>query len=144
MSAESTRPPELDADAAAWWDATRERRLLVQRCDSCGHRQHYPRMLCVVCGRTALSFIEASGRGTVYSFTVVHRAPSAGFSPPYVVALVRLEEGPVLLTTIVGCDPVRVVCDLSVELRWTRLEDGRHLPAFAPAATASASTIGSG
>ena len=80
----------------------------------------------------------------MYSFTVVHRSPSAGFSPPYVIALVRLEEGPVLVTTIVECDPALVVCDLSVELRWRRLEDGRHAPAFAPAATSGASTIGSG
>lgn len=128
------RPPELDADARAWWDATRARRLLIQRCDACGHLQHYPRMLCVACGRTALSFVEAAGTGAVRSFTVVHRAPSASFSAPYIVALVRLSEGTQLLTRIVDCEQTEVRCDMPVEVRWERLDDGRHLPVFAPTA----------
>lgn len=135
---EPRQPQQVDADAVAWWDATRGRRLLIQRCDTCGHLQHYPRMLCVACGRTDLSFVEASGRGVVHSFTVVHRAPSAGFTPPYVVALVRLAEGPQLLTWIVECAPALVGCDMPVELRWEPLSDGRHLPVFAPAAGAPA------
>jgi hypothetical protein len=137
VTAEPGTARELDADAEAWWEATRERRLLVQRCERCGHRQHYPRMVCVACGRTDLAFVVASGKGTVYSFTVVHRAPSAGFTPPYVIALVRLAEGPVLLTRIVDCELALVACDLPVELRWQRLEDGRHLPVFTLAATGS-------
>ena len=137
MTAEPGTARELDADSDAWWEATRERRLLVQRCERCGHHQHYPRMLCVACGRTDLSFVEASGKGTVYSFTVVDRPPSADFVPPYVIALVRLAEGPVLLTRIVDCEPALVACDLPVEVRWQRLEDGRHLPVFTLAAMGS-------
>jgi len=120
----------MDADAVAWWDATRERRLLVQRCGSCGDHQHYPRPFCVACGARDLALVAASGRGTVYSFTVVHRAPSAEFAPPYTIALVRLEEGPLMLTRIVD-GPVPLECDRPVELRWQGLEDGRHLPVFA-------------
>ncbi len=130
MTAEPGTPRDLDADSDGWWEATRERRLVVQRCERCGHRQHYPRMLCVACGGTDLSFVDASGKGTVYSFTVVYRPPSAAFVPPYVIALVRLAEGPVLLTRIVDSEPALVACDLPVELRWQRLEDGRHLPVF--------------
>ena len=130
MTAEPGTAREYDADSEGWWEATRERRLVVQRCDRCGHRQHYQRMLCVACGRTHLSFVEASGKGTVYSFTVVYRSPSAAFTPPYVIALVRLAEGPLLLTRIVDCESALVACDLPVELRWQRLEDGRHLPVF--------------
>ena len=137
MTAEPGTVRELDADSEAWWEATRERRLLVQRCERCGQHQHYPRMLCLACGRTDLSFVEASGKGTVYSFTIVHRPPSASFVPPYVIALVRLAESPLLLTRIVDCEPELVACDLPVEVRWQRLEDGRHLPVFTPAAMGS-------
>jgi uncharacterized protein len=137
VTAEPGTARGLDADWDAWWDATRERRLVVQRCGRCGHYQHYPRMLCLACGGTALSFVEASGKGTVYSFTVVHRAPSPGFTPPYVIALVRLAEGPVLLTRIVDSERALVACDRPVEVRWQRLEDGRHLPVFTLAAMGS-------
>jgi uncharacterized OB-fold protein len=130
MSDRPIAPP--DAVTAPWWDATRERRLLVQRCGACGHRQHYPRNICAACGRLGPSFVEASGRGTIYSFSVVNRAPDPAFDPPYVVALVRLEEGPVLLTNIVGCEPDAVRCDMPVSVEWEDLPDGRKLPMFTP------------
>jgi uncharacterized protein len=123
-------PP--DAVTAPWWDATRERRLLVQRCAACGYRQHYPRNLCTSCGALGPTFVEASGLGTVYSYTVVNRAPDPAFTPPYVVALVRLEEGPVLLTNLVGCEPAAVRCDMPVAVAWEDLPDGRKLPMFTP------------
>ncbi len=131
MSQAVVERPEMDPDAAAWWDATRDQKLLVQRCRRCGHHQHYPRMVCLACGDADLSFVAASGRGTVYSFTVVYRPPAPAFVPPYVIALVRLDEGPVMLTRIVGKDADAVACDRPVELRWEPLEDGRHLPVFA-------------
>lgn len=109
-----------------WWDATREERLLVQRCASCTHHQHYPRNICTACGSTDLGFVEASGRGTIYSHTTVHRAPHPAFTPPYIVALVRLEEGPVILTSIIG----DARCDSPVRVAWEALDDGRKLPVF--------------
>jgi uncharacterized OB-fold protein len=121
-----------DSCTAEWWDATREGRLLVQRCVPCGARQHYPRAICTTCGATELSYDEASGRGVVYSHTTVARAPHPAFTPPYVVAMVRLDEGPVLLTNIVGCAPEDVRCDMPVTLAWEDLPDGRKLPLFAP------------
>ena len=123
--------PEMDAAAVEWWEATRERRLVVQRCESCGRWQHYPRALCLGCAGADLSFAEASGRATIHSYTTVHRAPSPAFTPPYVVALVRLEEGPLMLTRIVGSDETKLACDAPVALRWEPLGDGRHLPVFA-------------
>lgn len=123
--------PIADADhmTQPWWDATRGGRFLVQRCEACGHHQHYPRAVCTSCGSTSLGYVEASGRGTVYSYSVVHRAPYPAFEPPYTVALVRLEEGPVVLTNIVGGD---VRCDSPVTLVWEDLPDGRKLPLFTP------------
>lgn len=114
-----------------WWAATREERLLVQRCACCGAHQHYPRQLCTACGRTdGLEMVEASGRGTVWSFTVVYRAPSEAVTAPYTVALVRLDEGPVLLTWLVHDD---AACDQRVSVRWHPLDDERRLPVFGPA-----------
>ena len=127
-----TRPlPPVTSDTQAWWDATREQRLLVQRCNACGGYQHYPRALCTSCGATDLAFDDATGAGTVVSWTVVHRAPSESFTPPYVVALVRLDEGVQLLTNIVAA-PDAVRCDQPVTVTWEPLDDGRHLPLFTP------------
>jgi len=132
MSASSEPRPIAPADhiTQAWWDATRQRRFLVQRCVTCGHRQHYPRNICTSCGGTELTDDEASGRGTIYSHTTVRRAPHRAFAPPYVVALVRLEEGPVVLSNIVGIEPGEVRCDMVVRLTWEDLPDGRKLPMF--------------
>lgn len=109
-----------------WWDATREGRFLVQRCAECGHRQHYPRNICTACGGARLTYDQATGRGTVYSHTTVRRAPHPAFDAPYVVALVRLDEGPLVLTNIVG----EARCDMPVRLVWEDLPDGRKLPLF--------------
>jgi hypothetical protein len=128
-----TRPAAApDSVTQPWWDATRSGRLLVQRCATCGSHQHYPRSICTTCGSTNLTHVETAGRGTVYSYTIVRRAPHPFFEPPYVVALVRLDEGPVLLTNIVGCAREDVRCDMPVVVRWDDLPDGRRLPVFAP------------
>jgi len=123
---------EPAAEWVEWWDATRQRRLLLQRCRACGRLQHYPRSLCLACGSDDLDWAEASGFGSVYSYTTVHRSPSTVPAVPYVVALVRLAEGPVLLTNIVGCDPAELRCDLLVVLEWEETADGRNLPLFRP------------
>ena len=127
-----TRPlPPVTSDTQVWWDATREQRLVVQRCNACASYQHYPRALCISCGAADLAFDDAAGSGTVVSFTIVHRAPSESFTPPYVVALVRLDEGVQLLTNIVAA-PEEVRCDQPVTVTWEALDDGRHLPLFTP------------
>ena len=121
-----------DNVTAGWWAATSERRLTVQRCRACGGAQLYPRPLCTSCGGTDLELVGATGRGTVHSMTVVHRAPHPAFTPPYVVALVRLDEGPTMMTNVVGCDPAAVHIDQRVEVTWHDLDDGRRLPLFTP------------
>ena len=123
----------VDEVTAPWWDATRERRLTIQRCRECGHLQHYPRALCTGCGGTDLDFTDVSGLGTVDSHTLVHRAPRPGLETPYVVARVRLAEGPLLLTNLVDADPDSWRCDAPVKVAWRALPDGRHLPVFTPA-----------
>ena len=126
--AEPVDPP-IDAVTAGWWDATRGQRLVVQRCVACGHLQHYPRALCTACGGTALDWQEVEGTGVVDAFTVVHRG-LPGYDAPYVVARVRLAEGPILLTNLVGADVESWRCDEPVTVVWEPLPDGRHLPLF--------------
>ncbi len=132
MSSFAWTPPEVppaDEMTAAWWDATRDHRLTVQVCTACERRQHPPRSHCTGCGHTDhLALAEVSGEGVVDSFTVVHRAPRADVATPYVVARIRLAEGPILLSRLpvedwtIG-DPVQVA--------WLDLPDGRALPVFA-------------
>lgn len=126
-------PTDPDDPGVGFWEATRERRLVVQTCGDCGHRQHYPRPLCLRCGATSasLAFVEAAGTGTVVSHTRVSRAPFAGVEPPYVVAIVELAEGVRMLTRVVGADAIG--CDDPVVVAWAPLPDGRHLPVFRPA-----------
>jgi uncharacterized OB-fold protein len=123
-------PPMVTETTSPWWEATRERRLLVQCCSRCGERQHYPRPFCLACGGEALGWIEASGEAVVWSKTVVHRPARPGLAVPYVVALVRLAEGPVLLSRVVGPGALEVRCDEPVELDFEPLADGRALPVF--------------
>jgi uncharacterized protein len=119
-------PP--DDLSEAWWAAASEHRLTVETC-ACGHRQHPPRGVCTACSQTeTLALSEVTGRGTVDSYTVVHRAPRPGVEVPYVLARVRLEEGPLLLTRLVG--GVEWAIGDAVALAWADLEDGRAVPCF--------------
>ena len=120
----------VDEVTRAFWDATRDRRLVVQHCASCGHWQHYPRALCTRCGTHEPPFAEVSGRAIIDSYTEVHRAPEAGLAVPYVIARVRLAEGPVLLTRIVDGVGRADLIDQPVSVAWEPVGDGRHLPVF--------------
>jgi len=124
-------PTDADDPGAGFWEATRNRRLVVQTCEACGHRQHYPRPLCLACGGTSLWFAAAAGTATVVSHTTVARAPFEGLEPPYVIAIVELAEGVRMLARIVDADGVE--CDGPVAVAWAPLPDGRHLPVFRPA-----------
>ena len=131
MPVEVPPPDDLTAD---WWEATREHRLTIQGCTACSGVQHPPRSVCTHCGRTnQLELTECAGSGIVDSFTVVHRAPLPGLAVPYVLARVRLDEGPVLLTHLVGRHDINEWCiDDVVSVDWVDLSDGRALPIFRP------------
>ncbi|HMK62411.1 MAG TPA: Zn-ribbon domain-containing OB-fold protein, partial [Acidimicrobiales bacterium] len=108
--------PVPEPEAAEYWAAARRGKLLLQHCGECGRYQLYPRSTCLVC-HAPVSWSEASGRGTVYSFTVIRQNHSRPFRDwiPYVVALVDLEEGPRLMTNVVGCDPDDVQVGMAVQ-----------------------------
>ncbi|MEQ8800918.1 Zn-ribbon domain-containing OB-fold protein [Haliea sp.] len=104
--------------------------LRLQCCDSCGTYQFYPRIICADCHGRDLSWVAASGRGQISSFTVVRRPISAAYEAPYVVALVALEEGPTMMSHIVACTPEDVAVGLSVRVDFAAWSDSTSLPVF--------------
>jgi uncharacterized OB-fold protein len=116
-----------------FWEGTRQGVLRVQRCRDCGHWRWTPLLACPRCWSENGEWAETRGLGTVYSYTVVHRAVDpAQFRAPYVVAIVRLDEGPHLLTNIVGCEPQDVRVDMRVAVSFERLDDETVVYPFAP------------
>jgi uncharacterized protein len=114
-----------DPTTAAHWAAAREGRLLVQCCADCDHHQFYPRPFCLACESQNLQWREAQGGGRVYSMTTVRIPVTTALVPPYVLALVDLDEGPRLLTNILGD------CAIGdrVRLGWA-VREGLPVPVF--------------
>jgi uncharacterized OB-fold protein len=125
--------PETDCGAGPFWAGAARGELLVQRCDTCGHHQHYARLFCTACRGRSLQMVTSAGRGLLQSFTVVQRAPFDDLPAPYIVALVKLDEGPTLLSHLIGCAPTDARCDMSVVVDFQPLRDGVVLPVFKPA-----------
>lgn len=125
--------PTPDADSAPYWAAAHEGRLVIQRCQRCGNRQLYPRDRCLMC-RSTVEWVEASGRGTVYSYTVIRQQYARPFRDwvPYVVALVDLEEGPRVMTNIVGCEPDAVRVGMAVRATFEVVSDEAGIALFTP------------
>lgn len=135
MSAAGARPVPVVSDVSRpYWEGCRRGVLLVQECGRCGHRQLYPRSVCSACHSRDLSFIESAGKGTIVSFTVVHRAASSAFADdvPYVLALVRLDEGPTMMSTVTDTAPEAVTIDMPVRVWFDASNDEIALPRFRP------------
>ncbi len=126
--------PIVNDWARPFWEAAREERLILQQCNDCKNHIFYPRISCPHCFSDHLTWVDASGNGTVYSFTIVENNPPSAFinDVPYVVAVVRLEEGVQMLSNIVGCDPADVRCDMPVRVTFEKLNDEFTLPKFTP------------
>jgi uncharacterized OB-fold protein len=135
MSSPVRQRPVPDAVTAFHWAAAAEGRLEVQRCSACGTWQYPPSVGCPACIDGTIEPVAVSGRGTVYSFTVVRQAFDPGFVDqlPYVVALVALEEDPAirLLTNLVEVEPDAIDVDMAVEVVFEPLGD-TALPQFRP------------
>ena len=129
-----TPAPRTSLETEEFWKATAEGKLLLKRCDDCSTVIWYPRSFCPACSSMSTSWFEASGRGTVYTFTIVHKArgPWAG-SAPYVTAYVELEEGPRVMTNVVDCEPSEVTVGMPVEVVFHDTGDGAALYRFRPA-----------
>jgi uncharacterized protein len=110
--------PTPDESTEPYWAAARDGKLLVKRCRDCGQAHFYPRPFCPKCWSENVEWEEASGRGTLYTWSVVHvnDLPPFGQRVPYVAAIVDLDEGPRVMTNVVDCefDQLRVGMPLTV------------------------------
>jgi uncharacterized OB-fold protein len=129
-----TPAPTVGPEARPYWDATAEGRLVLPRCEDCNVLIWYPRGFGPACSSTRIAWVEASGRGTVYSYTVVHRGAMGPYrgAEPYVLAYVELEEGPRVLTNLVDCDPQAIGVGDAVEVVFVETGEGPSLVRFAP------------
>jgi len=132
--AESGKPePVVSEESRPFWDAAREGRLVAPFCGTCGHYFFYPRARCPVCWNGGWEWRPCSGRGEIYSFTIVRRSPFPAFEAegPYVVALVQLAEGVRLMGNIVGAEPEQIRIGQPVAVRFEARGEW-FLPQFAP------------
>ncbi|MBM3645147.1 MAG: Zn-ribbon domain-containing OB-fold protein [Alphaproteobacteria bacterium] len=120
--------PAISPETEPYWQAASEGKLLVKRCQNCGETHHYPRSICPHCGSDRTEWTTASGVGTVYSYSVMRRAPV-----PYAVAYVTLAEGTTMFTNLVDCDLDRLSIGMKVRVVFKPTEGGPPLPCFTPA-----------
>lgn len=130
--------PRVTPDTRPFWDGCAAGELRVQHCEDCGARQLPPRARCTACGGDALAWRAVPARGTVHSFTVVHRAPSQPFRAdvPYVIALIDVALGARLIANVTGCDPHSVCIGMTLDIGFEPREDGdtrEWLPIARPA-----------
>ncbi len=146
MSSESTSPRAIPKPAPTpneitkpFWDAAREHKLAIQRCEACKLYIHWPQVRCPRCQSERLSFAEVSGKGAVYSFCIVHHVFHPGFADdvPYSLALIELAEqaGLRVVANIVDCPHDDLTVGMPVEVTFED-RDGYTLPQFRPAASA--------
>jgi uncharacterized OB-fold protein len=124
--------PIPDAESEPFWSGTLDGKLLVQECSMCGQRQLYGRSLCTNCHSAALNWIETSGRGTIYSRTIIRQNPSRSFKHmiPFVVALIDLDEGPRMMSNVIGTPAEEVNIGDRVRVTFETVSDAAALPLF--------------
>lgn len=136
MAAPATKPiPVPTRETQPYWEGCKNRELRIQRCAACGHYQFYPRLYCTTCMSDQVEWVKASGRGKVLSFTIVYRPVTRAFAAevPYVVALITLDEGPQMMSNVVGCAPESVRMGMPVEVVFEDWPEEISIAKFRPA-----------
>ncbi len=127
--------PVPDADTQPFWDGVRAGTLLIRRCDACHAPHFYPRPFCPRCWSAEVRWEEASGRATLYTWSVVYRNDLPPFTGrvPYVAAVVDLAEGPRMMTNVVGCEHDALQVGMALEVTYRPIADDVTIPVFQPA-----------
>ena len=120
--------PTPNLETQAYWDAAAKGKLMLKYCTACKQHHHYPRAICPHCFSDKTEWRDASGKGTIYSYTVMRRAPV-----PYAIAYVTLDEGIAMLTNIVDCDFDQLKIGQKVSVVFKPTDGGTPMPMFKPA-----------
>ena len=134
--AESKRAlPDITPETRHFWEGTKAGELRLQRCNACAHVYFPPRPFCPKCASREVGVFTASGRAKLHSY-VIHHRPAPGFTPPYAIAVVELDEGPRMMTNIVDCPqtPEALLLDMPLEVAFEPQTETVTLPLFKPAA----------
>ena len=136
--------PKPTPETAPYWEGARRGELVLQRCRSCMQYYFYPRTGCPHCGSTDVEWVTASGRGRLHTYLINHRPPP-GFEDdaPYAIAVVELEEGPRMMSNVVGIEntPENLVIDMSLEVVFDDRGEW-SVPVFRPASSSDRSSPG--
>ena len=124
--------PRPSLASRAYWDATARHELVYQRCDDCGTIALRPAPVCGSCLGRSLSWIPSAGTGSLYSWTVVHRPQHPSFVVPYAPAIVELDEGFWLVSSIIGCKPAALTAGMRLAVEFHPADDEITLPYFSP------------
>jgi uncharacterized OB-fold protein len=137
MATEYNKPlPTPSANSQPFWDATKEHKLMFQRCRKCGTRVFYPRDICPgpnCFGVGTLEWIESSGHGRVYSYTITHNPhPAFADDAPYAIGIVEMDEGWRMMTNIINVDPKDIQLGMRVGVVYDDVTPEFTLPKFQP------------
>jgi uncharacterized OB-fold protein len=128
MAERKITAPQPNPETQAFWDAAGEGKLLIKKCNACGQVHFYPRPNCPFCFSDNTAWQQASGQGTIYTYSVMRRAPV-----PYAIGYVTLAEGPTMMTNIVDCDLDGIKIGQKVKVVFKPSDGGPPVPCFAPA-----------
>jgi uncharacterized OB-fold protein len=126
--------PTIEDENRPFWDAAKDGKFLIARCGDCGRAHHYPRPFCPFCWSERVTWEEASGRATLYTYSTVYVNDMPPFSEqlPYVAAVVDLEEGPRVMTILADCDPDDLQVGQAVEVAFRPVAEELTVPVFRP------------
>ncbi len=131
-------PAPITPETQPYWDGLKEGKLMLPKCEDCNQPFFYPRILCPQCQSRRITWMQASGKGKLYSFEIVHQQLDRRFKvpPPYILAMIELDEGPRLMSNLINieADPQVLQCDMPVEVVFETLTDEITIPLFQPAA----------
>jgi len=129
---QATRPyPRPDRDSAPFWEGQRRHELRFRRCTACGAFRYPMTLLCLTCRSFDFEWAASTGRGTVYSYTVVHHQTHLAFSVPYTIVLVEMEEGPRVVAQLRAPEGTAVSIGAAVRVEWEDHPE-QPLPVFVP------------
>jgi len=127
----------MTPEAKPYWDGLKDNKLMLPQCGDCNTPFFYPRIACPHCHSRNVTWIQASGKGKLYSFEIAYRSlnPNFKIEAPYILAMIELEEGPRMMSNLINIepDPAVVKCDMPVEVVFEKQNDDVTIPLFQPA-----------